>query len=177
MSRGLTTPAFTDSSEGRLLERLVRRRPEIAIPAREAITPEIDLMLKDSPSPAMTALLGVVSRMIQDQRMSARAVERQLGWGHGTLSNILRGRSELRIHHVEILAGLFNRRPIDLFLEAYGPPQASISDLTVDQLATLVQDAVTLAMEKSLESDALAEVSSSRICGTLSLRGRSGARQ
>jgi transcriptional regulator with XRE-family HTH domain len=103
-----------------------------------------------SPSTRSTRLLAVnLRRRIRQSGKSLRAIESELGWGHGTLGNILRSRTEIRLHHVEGLAKALGLRPIDLLREVYGDATGGVVavTLTEERLTTLVREAVASALE------------------------------
>lgn len=64
-------------------------------------------------------LNALKTRLVQDGR-SVRRIEQEVGLGHGTLANVLRGRSELRFHHLERLAPALGFTIPEIVAEAYG---------------------------------------------------------
>lgn len=103
-----------------------------------------------SPSTRSTKQLAVsLRRHIRQSGKSLRAIESALGWGHGTLGNILRGRTEIRLHHVEGLARALDLRPIDLLREAYDDTSGGVVAVTLaeERLSALIRKAVTNALE------------------------------
>jgi transcriptional regulator with XRE-family HTH domain len=64
-------------------------------------------------------LQALKARLEQDGR-SISEIERAVGAGHGTLANVLRGRSELRLHHLEILGSALYFTVPEVVAEAYG---------------------------------------------------------
>lgn len=58
-------------------------------------------------------------RLALDGR-SISEIERLVGFGHGTLANVLRGRSELRLHHLEILGPVLGFTLPEIVAAAYG---------------------------------------------------------
>jgi transcriptional regulator with XRE-family HTH domain len=64
-------------------------------------------------------LQALRERFAQDGR-SISEIERLLNLGHGTLSNVLRGRSELRLHHLETLGAVLQFTFLEIVAEAYG---------------------------------------------------------
>jgi transcriptional regulator with XRE-family HTH domain len=65
-------------------------------------------------------LLEALNRRFRDSGRTQRDLERELGLGHGTLGNILRGTTALRLHHVELLGkGLGFTLP-ELLNEVFG---------------------------------------------------------
>jgi hypothetical protein len=51
-------------------------------------------------------------------RRSRRSLERDLGLAHGYLGNLFRGRTELKVYHVLLLAKLLHLDPLDLLRQA-----------------------------------------------------------
>lgn len=64
-------------------------------------------------------LQALRERLAQDGR-SISEIERLVGLGHGTLANVLRGRSELRLHHLETLGPVLHFTLPEIVAEAYG---------------------------------------------------------
>jgi transcriptional regulator with XRE-family HTH domain len=93
-------------------------------------------------------------------RRSARDLERELGFGHGTVSNVLRGRSELSFRHLELFSRALGFTLPELFVEAYGLCQP-------DDLQTRIAQAVRT------ELDAFWDQHGSRIENTRGSRRRS----
>lgn len=67
-------------------------------------------------------LLELIRERVRRSGRSHRQLERELDLGHGTLGNILRGRTELRLRHLEVLGRALGFAPADLLAEVYGPP-------------------------------------------------------
>lgn len=53
------------------------------------------------------------------KNMTVRDVERELGWGRGTLNRLFNGRSELKMRHVLEVAACLGLTPEQFFLMAY----------------------------------------------------------
>lgn len=53
---------------------------------------------------------------------SIRDLEREIGVGHGTISNMLRGRTELRLRHLDRLARALNVSLQELLSKAFATP-------------------------------------------------------
>ena len=64
-------------------------------------------------------LQALKARLERDGR-SISEIERVVGVGHGTLANVMRGRSELRFHHLEILGPVLHFTVPEIVAEAYG---------------------------------------------------------
>jgi len=76
--------------------------------------------------PAAERLRELLSRRIATLERSHRSLERELGWGHGILGNLLRGRTVITLRHVEELAPILGTTPLELLSEAYvGIPSES----------------------------------------------------
>jgi hypothetical protein len=97
----------------------------------------------------MKLLVAALRHHVRQTRKSLRALESELAWGHGTLGNVLRGRSEVRLHHVESLARVLGLKPIDLLREAYDDATGGVVAITLpeEHLSTLIREAVTSALE------------------------------
>src|SRR5215210_2334026 len=75
------------------------------------------------PSASMEAearLRDALNARIRLSRRSLRSLEKEIGLGHGTLSNMLRGRSELRVRHLELVGRALGVTVPELVAEAYG---------------------------------------------------------
>ena len=75
--------------------------------------------------PSADLVRELLRRKLREERFSYREVERQLGLGHGTVANILRGRSTVKLEHLDLFAPLFKVSPLELFAEAHGVSLAS----------------------------------------------------
>lgn len=75
--------------------------------------------------PRSLRLLELVWEEVRQSGRSLRDIERELDLGHGTLGNIFRGRTELRLRHLTMLARALRFEPGDLLKEAYRttPPE------------------------------------------------------
>jgi transcriptional regulator with XRE-family HTH domain len=62
--------------------------------------------------------------LVEQSGRSIRDLEREIGVGHGTISNMLRGRTELRLRHVDRLARALNVSLQELLVEAFAVPLA-----------------------------------------------------
>lgn len=65
-------------------------------------------------------LLNALKERLQADGRSIRKIEAEVGLGHGTLSNVLRGKSELRFHHLERLGTALGFTVPEIVAEAYG---------------------------------------------------------
>jgi transcriptional regulator with XRE-family HTH domain len=103
-----------------------------------------------SSSTRSTTLLAVnLRRHVRQSGKSLRTIESDLGWGHGTLGNLLHGRTEIRLHHVEGLAKALGLSPLDLLREVYDDVSLNVVAVTLaeERLATLIHEAVANALE------------------------------
>jgi hypothetical protein len=69
--------------------------------------------------PRTDRLLDLVRERIRLSGRSHRELERLLDLGHGTLGNIFRGRTELRLRHLNMLGGVLHFDPGELLASAY----------------------------------------------------------
>jgi transcriptional regulator with XRE-family HTH domain len=68
-------------------------------------------------------LTGLLRKKVRESGLSYRQIEREAGFGHGTVGNLLRGKTELRIRHIAAVGRAINVPVEDFFLEAFsGPP-------------------------------------------------------
>lgn len=65
-------------------------------------------------------LLWALRKRIELDGRSMRKIEAEVGLGHGTLGNVLRGHSELRFHHLERLGVVLGFTVPEIVVEAYG---------------------------------------------------------
>jgi transcriptional regulator with XRE-family HTH domain len=70
--------------------------------------------------PETERLRALLRARVEASGRSYRDLERQAGLGHGTLSNILGGRTTLCVHHISLLAGMLGFTEAEFFLEAGG---------------------------------------------------------
>jgi transcriptional regulator with XRE-family HTH domain len=84
-------------------------------------------------SPLESAVVEILRQRLAESRVSQREAERLLGVGHGTLGNILRGRTALRIQHLELLGALLGIAPDQILSEA-----RSVSQIPDDVFARRV---------------------------------------
>ena len=92
-------------------------------------------------------LLELLREKVILSRRTHRELERELNLGHGTIGNLVRGKTELRLRHLAMLGRALGFDPVELLLEAYGvyrpdpPPPAGLV-LTREELRAVVRDAV-----------------------------------
>lgn len=92
-------------------------------------------------------LLELLREKVMLSRRSHRELERELNLGHGTIGNLVRGKTELRLRHLAMLGRALSFDPVELLLEAYGvyrpdPPPPPGLVLTREELREVVRDAV-----------------------------------
>ncbi|MFP5289142.1 MAG: hypothetical protein ACLGI9_25625 [Thermoanaerobaculia bacterium] len=100
-------------------------------------------------------LLELLREKVMLSRRSHRELERELKLGHGTIGNLVRGKTELRLRHLAMLGRALDFDPVELLLEAYGvyrpdPPPPPGLVLTREELREVVQDAVREELERRL---------------------------
>lgn len=100
-------------------------------------------------------LLELLREKVMLSRRSHRELERELKLGHGTIGNLVRGRTELRLRHLALLGQALQFDPVELLLEAYGvyrpdPPPPPGLVLTREELRAVVQDAVREELDRRL---------------------------
>ncbi len=86
-----------------------------------------------------SAVVEVLKQRLADSRISQREAERMLGLGHGMIGNVLRGRTALRIQHLELLGPLLGFTPEEILSEARGASQIP-DDLFARRVASHVVD-------------------------------------
>jgi len=60
--------------------------------------------------------------LVERSGRSIRDLEREIGVGHGTVSNMFRGRTELRLRHLDRLARALNVTLQELLAQAFAVP-------------------------------------------------------
>ena len=100
-------------------------------------------------------LLELLREKVTLSRRSHRELERELNLGHGTIGNLVRGKTELRLRHLAMLGRALDFDPVELLLEAYGvyrpdPPPPPGLVLTREELRAVVQDAVREELDRRL---------------------------
>jgi transcriptional regulator with XRE-family HTH domain len=92
-------------------------------------------------------LLELLREKVNLSRRSYRELEREMNLGHGTIGNLVRGKTELRLRHLAMLGRALGFDPVELLLEAYGvyrpdPPPPPGLVLTREELRAVVREAV-----------------------------------
>jgi len=73
-------------------------------------------------SPLESSLVEALKRHLVISQISQREAERSLGMGHGTIGKILRGRTAIRLSHLELLAPILGFTLEEILSEALGRP-------------------------------------------------------
>jgi transcriptional regulator with XRE-family HTH domain len=98
-------------------------------------------------------LLELVKERVRRSGRSLRELEREMDLGHGTLGNIMRGRTELRFRHLEMIARTLGFDPAELLAEAYGQPLAAPAahpwSVSREELAQILAEAVRTVLRSS----------------------------
>jgi hypothetical protein len=103
--------------------------------------------------PSSRRLLELVRDRVRQSGRSHRELERELGLGHGTLGNIFRGRTELRLRHVAMLSRVLGFEPVDLLNAAYRasppePPPPPGLPVTREELRGLIVEALREELDR-----------------------------
>ncbi len=69
--------------------------------------------------PAGERLRDYLNQKVAELNRSQRSLERELGWGHGALHLVLRGKVEITLRHIEELAPVLGTTPLELLSNAY----------------------------------------------------------
>lgn len=101
-------------------------------------------------------LLELLREKVSLSRRSHREMERELKLGHGTIGNLLCGKTELRLRHLSMFGRALGFDPVELLLEAFGvyrpdPPPPPGLVLTREELRTLVEETVRDAVRDELD--------------------------
>lgn len=71
---------------------------------------------------AEARLRDALNARVRLSRRSLRSLELEIGFTHGTLGNVLCGRTELRLHHLELAGRALGFTLPEIVAEAYGLP-------------------------------------------------------
>ncbi|HYN22758.1 MAG TPA: hypothetical protein VE078_17490 [Thermoanaerobaculia bacterium] len=94
--------------------------------------------------PSTERLRELIAAKLKEAGKSHRWAERRLKLGHGTVTNILAGRTAFRFEHLDLFAELFETTPAGLLAEAEGEstPLAQIKlRLVLQHLTAAIQAA------------------------------------
>lgn len=70
-------------------------------------------------------ILDLLDSAIHHSRRSRREIERTLGLGQGYLGSLLKGRIELKVRHVYVLARELGLEPLSFFVQASPPKETA----------------------------------------------------
>ena len=107
---------------------------------------ETTAALPGSRHPGSQRLRELLDERVSQAKKSHRRLERELGWGHGNLRLVLRGRVEITLRHIEELARVLGTTPLELMVQAYmepAPParvgelEPSWVNILIDQMRSL----------------------------------------
>lgn len=86
-------------------------------------------------------LREALRKFVERSGRSVRELERELGLGNGTLRNMLVGRSDLRLRHLDRLARVFDTTIRDLLAEAFrvplpgqGGPRSRLREIVAEEV-------------------------------------------
>lgn len=93
-------------------------------------------------------VLELLRKKLEATGLSHRELERRFKLSHGTVGNVLNGRTALRFRHLEIFAPAFECSPDELLLEVlrYPPPRVDL------RFAQLVADKVVASLRSQAPS-------------------------
>lgn len=74
---------------------------------------------KDRYDQEVERFLKLLEGLMRFENLTIRDLERQLGWGKGTLNRIFSGRIELKVRHLVMLSEAVGVSPEDFFMLAY----------------------------------------------------------
>lgn len=102
--------------------------------------------------PGSHRLLEMIRERVRLSGRSHRELERELTLGHGTLGNIFRGRTELRLRHVAMLSRVLSFETAEMLFEAFRgtPPQRRPLALpvTLEELRRMIIDALREELDR-----------------------------
>lgn len=100
--------------------------------------------------PRTRRLLELVLEYVRQSGRSHRDLERELDLGHGTLGNIFRGRTELRLRHIDMLSEVLDFETADLLQQVYrkSPPAPPPLPVTLEELRALIVEALREELDR-----------------------------
>lgn len=98
--------------------------------------------------PESQLLLELLQKRLRSARRSQRELERELNLGHGTIGNILRGRTELRMRHLKMLGKALGFDPVEILMEAFGASRPGLGSVTKEELRELISDALREELDR-----------------------------
>lgn len=112
-------------------------------------------MMKSDPKadPDSQLLLELLQKRLRSAKRSQRDLERELNLGHGTIGNILRGRTELRMRHLKMLGETLGFDPMELLMEAFGSsgssrPFPALTAAVREELRELISEALREELDR-----------------------------
>ncbi len=96
-------------------------------------------------------ILGLLDGAIHRSRRSRREIERTLGLGQGYLGSLLKGRIELKVRHVYLLARELGLEPLSFFVQASPPKETG----WLQQLGVSTEAPAALPSEPAAEETPL----------------------
>lgn len=108
-------------------------------------------------SPLETAVLELLKQRLAEARISQREAGRLLGLNHPIVGNLLRGRTALRIQHLELFGRLLGFTPDQILNEALGRTEPPAGRGLARRIAVQVVD--ELLQRTGKVDDALREAS------------------
>lgn len=103
---------------------------------------------KPKSDPDSQLLLELLQKRLRSAKRSQRDLERELNLGHGTIGNILRGRTELRMRHLKMLGETLGFDPMELLMEAFGSRPLPGLAVTRDELRELIAEALREELDR-----------------------------
>lgn len=99
--------------------------------------------------PDSQLLRELLQKRLRSAKRSQRDLERELNLGHGTIGNILRGRTELRMRHLKMLGETLGFDPMEILMEAFGTrPLPGLAAVTRDELRELISEALREELDR-----------------------------
>ena len=119
---------------------------------KEQAHPDPNERTNSNRRPSTERLRELIAAKLKEAGRSHRWVERRLKLGHGTVTNVLAGRSAFRFEHLDLFAELFDTTPACLLAEAEGAgaPFAQIKlRLVLQHLIAAIQAAEEAAASRA----------------------------
>lgn len=99
--------------------------------------------------PESQLLLELLQQRLRSARRSQRELERELNLGHGTIGNILRGRTELRMRHLKMLGEVLGFDPMEILMEAFGASRRfALAGVTREELRELIAETLREELDR-----------------------------
>ncbi|HEX3530065.1 MAG TPA: helix-turn-helix transcriptional regulator [Thermoanaerobaculia bacterium] len=82
--------------------------------------------MDDDPFSLETArLVEILARLVRDQHVSVRSLEKKMGVGDSVFSKVLKGKITLHVRHILMICTALGIEWKDFFTAAYGPASAA----------------------------------------------------